>query len=145
MYNMYVVIEDDGDFSYREWKVIGVHHNIRNASIQAWQHVVDDAVKYDFIKEWWYKTDTKHVKERANFRGIGSDVHILVWDMTNNQHSGTWYVEKNAAFHTIGEKGKKHFITTLNNWRSCLQDTKRVPSMLWNEYMRYEDTQLTKQ
>lgn len=63
-----MVIEDDGDFSCREWKVIGVHYNIRDASIQAWQHVVDDAIKHDFIKEWWYKTDKRHIQERAEFR-----------------------------------------------------------------------------
>ena len=139
MYNVaHIVIEDDGDLSCREWKVIGVHNNIRNASIQAWQHVVDEAIRYDFIAEWWYKTDKKHVKERAEFRGIGSNVHIIVWNMTSNQHSGTWCLDKNAAFRTIGGMGKNHFMTSLNNWRSCLHKTNRVPGTLWNEYMRYQ-------
>lgn len=136
--NLYIVIEDDGDFSCREWKVIGVHHNIRNASIQAWQHVIDEATQYEFIRQWWYKTDQKHISERAKYSGIGFDVHILVWDMTTNTHSGTWYVKKNAAFRSIGAKGKDHFMSSLNNWHSCLQEINRVPLMLWNEYMEYK-------
>lgn len=134
---LYIIIEDDGDYSSREWKVIGVHRNIRNASIQAWQHVVDIALKHEFMAKWWYDPGKKASKERATYKGIGSDVHILEWDMTNNEHTGTWYIEKNDAFRDIGGKGENRFMSTLHNWRTCLQEAKRVPSMLWFEYMRY--------
>jgi hypothetical protein len=49
--------------------------------VQAWLLALQEQSEKTYLKNWWCSTEKKSVKSRENCCGIGSDYHILVWNL----------------------------------------------------------------
>lgn len=137
---VYVLIETEGQFSEKEWAVKGVHRSIQEASVQAWMLALQPHLTRQYLKKWWCDTSESAIFKRNKCRGIGSEHHILVWDLNENNHVGTWYIEKDDILKKLGGEGLTTFENTLRSWLEELELTNKVPMKLWVYNMRWEDS-----
>lgn len=132
---MYIAIEDEQVYTGGPWdqgKVIGLHQSIGAASVQVWRVILNDALK-KYMEDFWCK------KQKSG--GIGPDYHIIEWDMSTNRRICAWHMKHSDILRQVGEKGRAHYQSTVKSWCDHLEETNRVPAVLWNSYMKYEDLQ----
>lgn len=125
---MYIVIEslkngpDD-----KETNIVGVHRQVKAASVQAWKLYFSEILK-----------NIQHLKERANRLSV--KYSILCWDERPEENVliGTWHINWPSL-----ERGKdkdKQQQTLLLHVKSVLAELNdgKVPNHLWNRYMSYK-------
>lgn len=125
---MYIVIEslkngpDD-----KETNIVGVHRQVKAASVQAWKLYFSEILK-----------NIQHLKERANRLSV--KYSILCWDERPEENVliGTWHINWPSL-----ERGKdkdKQPETMLSHVKSVLAELNegKVPNQLWNRNMSYK-------
>lgn len=127
---MYIVIEslkngpDD-----TETTVLGVHRQVKAASVQAWKLYFTEILK-----------NIQHLGQKGNRLSI--KYTVLCWDERPEENSliGTWHLNWPSLERGKDKDKDKQQQTMLQHVKSVIADLSdgKVPNHLWNRYMSYK-------
>lgn len=110
--SVFVVVQEEGSYSDKDWKIHGVFNDLKSAKIAGWSVFLNEVSRDCTLR--FYRDRTA---EFAHLRGI-SDYHIQEW-YGNVRKSVTYLINDNRM-----DKFLKQVVVSGENLESVLQDWK---------------------
>lgn len=105
---VFIVVQEEGSHSDKDWKIRGVYKDLETAKIEGWK---------SFLNEIWDDHNLEFYQNRtarwAHLRSI-SDYHIQEWE-GNTRKSVTYMIDDNRMDHHL-----KEIVTSGNDLRQTL-------------------------
>lgn len=131
MANVFVIVQQDGAYSDKEWRIVGVCNDFQMAKIVGWKSLISET-----LKPWKIKFYQNRKAKYAGAIGI-PDYHIEEWNYEKSVLANTWFLgwQKNDGHRYINyldeylKINNKNLVETLSEWQSFL-DKNIVPEFL---------------
>lgn len=131
----FVVLNNDGQYTYDSTNVIGVCATLNTALLFGWKSLLEEA-----LKPWTIEFYKDRDEEFANCCGI-SYYYIEEWDTTNNIRSNVYHLGWKCEGSHIKQyldkhlkKNSKECKTILEKWHNEVHVYGKVPQQLQDEY-----------
>lgn len=131
MADVFVIVQQDGAYSDKDWKIISVCNDFQIAKIIGWKSLISET-----LKPWKIKFYQDRKAKYAAVIGI-PDYHIEEWDHDKSILVKTWFLgwQKNDGYKYTNymdeylKKNNKSLVETLEEWKVMLDDDK-IPEFL---------------